>query len=101
MGSCNLHWAAERTQDVATYIGTLLKFGKLQLTLASWSNTGCCNLHCLLKIWDVATYISQLVESAEELVEKPDKVLGRALGGQVGEPHNIREQDAATIIFKN
>ncbi len=50
-------------------------------------------------MWEAATYICQLVESAKELVEEPDEVLCRALRRQVGEADYVREQDAAMRIF--
>ena len=45
------------------------------------------------------TYIGELVKSAEEFVEQPDKILGRALRGQGRKAHYVRKQNAETKWF--
>ena len=46
----------------------------------------------------IIAYVGELVEPPEELVEKADQVLRRALGGQRREPNYIREQDTKKLI---
>ena len=45
------------------------------------------------------THISQLVKSAEQLVEKSNQVLGGTLRGERGEPNNISKQDTEIQVI--